>query len=381
MKEFIIWIIGLLLGWYGKNWITNVIGRSRSRYASSRLLKLRSEELRNWLIDYYTEQGFKKNLFTASINGEKKQIPFITKDEWYGKYFVTKKILSVDNKHDSCKVKIDKKFIAKRKFLGQKLWDDPFLCLKQISETKFSTTIETIKCSYYQYVSKCGLLEEETVKLIGSKRKKSPLRDKYARTLNDLINGCLKANGIGVQSLIAFKSTNGYEFMLQKRSKDLCIAPGYTAVVPCFGCIPLRDMNEENDILMFNFLKEFYEELYDQEELIRNTKRLCQDWFFEQEPIRTLLQLKEKGEFSVHVIGFGFDALTAEVNISLLALIENIDFMEQELKRMKYNWEIKGIEIINQKSTRLADWLKSGELLPSCSFAISNALPIVNSKL
>lgn len=380
MKELMIWLIGLILGWYGKDWIKKVFERYRARYASTRLTRLRSEKLRNWLIDYYIKNGFEANLFMASINGEKKQIPFLTKNNWFGKCFDTKTLLKIGNDRDSCDVKVDKKFITKRKLLGQTLWDAPFLCLKKISETEFSITIETIKCQYYQYVSKCGLLEEETIKLINRKRKKSPLRDKYARTLDHLINGRLSANGIGVQSLIAFKSTNGYEFLLQKRSDKLCIAPGYTAVVPCFGCIPWEDSNEESDILLFNFLKEFYEELYNQEELIENTKRLREDWFFDREPIRTLLELKRKGEFTLHAIGFGFDALTAEVNISLLAQINNTDFIKQELRRMQYNWEIKGIETINQGSKKMAEWLKSGELLPSCAFAISNALKIISKQ-
>lgn len=165
---------------------------------------------------------------------------------------------------------------------------------------------------------------------------------------------------------------------MQQRADKLCTGGGFTTVIPTFAIEPLRDENLDTDILYFNFYKEFYEELYDKEELVKDNRRLSENWFFQEEPIKTLISLREKGEFKLHVIGFGIDALTGELNISILALIDNTDFFNNELGRMKYNWEVNGVSQLDFRSSDLDELFQSGLLQPSSAFCITNVQKILS---
>ncbi len=380
MIEILSLIIGTILGWYGREWIEDFLKKRKQIKASSRIEILHSEKIKNWLIDYYVENDFEEHLFLSSINGEKKSIPFLTKENWYGKLFSTKPFLKIKNNEKNCQVKIKDKYIKKRKHFGQNIWNDTILCLESVNDTQSSIHIDAMKCEFYQYVCRCGVLEDETINIIKNNWEKTPFRDECAKTLLELSSGSLEASGIGLNCLIAYKDNSSYKFILQRRTNELFTGGGFIAVTPCSYIEPLKNMDGNGDIILYNFLKELYEELYDQEELIRSKQRLRDDWFYQQDPISTLLNLKINGEFSLHVIGFGFDALTGEVNISALAIIDNQSFIEKELSRMKYNWEIKGIEILDYHSEKLNEWFNSGLLIPNSAFSITIAQNLLDNK-
>ena len=128
-----------------------------------------------------------------------------------------------------------------------------------------------------------------------------------------------------------------------------------------------------------DFLREFSEELYfsqHQEQL----GQLRADWFYELEPVKRLIQLRDNGQFVFETTGFGFDALTAELHFAAIAVVIDETFAEHELRRMNRNWEANGIRLVNVNSDAMTEIIESESTYPTSAFVFASARVWLNQK-
>lgn len=375
MIEIINLIIGSILGWYGRDWIENYSKKTWEKKVTQRAKILGSPKVNEWLFKYYQKE-FKEGMFyQVEIDNQKKTIPMFVLPKWIQCHNNTESFLQYNRKTSS--IPVDKKLIRYRKKLGQNLWNDSMLCLDKIVEQNGKVFVEAKKCDFFQYVSRCGNIEDETIRAIQKNTTKAPLRDQYAKSLEKLKEGSLETNGIGVHTFLALKNGKSYNLLIQKRSDNLLFKGGLKAGVPCLGCTPVED-SIEKDVLSYNVLKEIYEELYDKEEVIKKTKRLVVNWFYQQEPIKSIINLRKENKIEIKVLGFGIEALSGEVNLSVLVIINDEDFIRQEISRMSHNWEMNGVEPIDYKSKTLDKWILKDEVIPPCAYSIIEARKHLN---
>lgn len=368
LANLIIATICLVLGWFGRDWVVSwVLGRRQRAWEKRKTtLRDKSEE---WLKQYYGKSNHKDELYSLS-GKDGARIPYLTRKAWYGSHVRDTRI-EIKDHSNLCRVKIDKRVIRNRTKMGQEIWDDPTLCFMGIGQQENKIQIETRVCQYFQYLSRCGKLEDELYKCILSKRKKPRLRDEQAPSLDALESTRLETQIIGVAAAVVFRHHGKVEILIQERSDKTAIAGGTYAMVPSFVFNPDNLKDVPMDILLHTFLLEFYEELYDREELVRKSKHLEPTWFYSEEPIKTLLELHKSGKFQFEVLGFGFDGVTGEFNIAALALVENDEFVDYEIRRMKRNWEIHDFRLIALDSDELRKQLFSKKQYVTSKFCLS----------
>jgi hypothetical protein len=149
------------------------------------------------------------------------------------------------------------------------------------------------------------------------------MRDKIAGTLGHFQTGRPGGQLVGFGVAMVLASPDGWKILVQDRSHDAGVAGGTSAAIPAYVCEPVDDASGEKFDPFRDFLREFSEELYfsqHQEQL----GQLRADWFYELEPVKRLIQLRDSGQFVFETTGFGFDALTVELHFAAIAIVIDV---------------------------------------------------------
>lgn len=386
ISDFVSGILWFTFGFLSQKIISKlrtVHKRSQTQLRRKQVLPSYSAE---WLIKYYRDRNRLGDLLSIELaNEQRRYFPFLTKSSWHDKPISEDELIVEQAELLYSGAKINQRILNKKKnFISLvskegDIWNDPLLCVSSISSNQISPRLTVEIAEYFQYLSACGALEEETYETIRKRRKRTPLRDKYACNIETLSKCGLKAHGLGMQVVFLYKDIGGFKILIQERSFSTAIYGGAMAVVPIFGCQPVSVGSKPEVSLLYNFLREFYEELYANPDVQRPSSHLDPTWFYEVEPISTLLSLYKSGGFVFEILGFGFDALNGEVNIAALAFIKDSNFMNKELRRMKSNWEIKNILIKDIDSTELRQDILNNRFQPGSVFAITKAIQRLNT--
>lgn len=366
LVDILIAILFMILGWYGRDWAEKAI-KTRRKKIFEKKERFIQENGKHWLINYYIDKGQGDFLYTLA-NGKK--IPYLTRDSWHGlnleKYKIQYSI------HDTrCPVEVELPLINERKRIGQNVWDGNTLCLSGISISNKEININLSHGTYFQYLTISSKLRNEMYDCLRFHYKQPVYRNQFGRVIHHLENGDLRAQILGFTVAVVFNIDGELKVLLQERAKSTGVAGGYYAVVPAFVCDPASLNSTKLPMDVHHFLLEFFEELYDQEELVKNKKYFSHEWFYEQEPIKTLINLYERGNFKFEILGFGFDGNTGELNVAALAYINDSTFAKNELRRMTQNWEINGMQLIDIFSDDLNKIIFSEKMYVTGAFTLS----------
>lgn len=345
-------------------------------YSSSRIVRdrtkrkvaLSSPELYRWIIEYYLRNS-PDDLYLVSIGSRPKLIPFLSKPCWQGEG-------KVDIQFDSSwKSKADiTDLVEKRRSLGYRIENRDVYCLYRITENSETNILQLGLCSYEQYVSTCGVLEEETLMCYKNKRKASKLRDQAASNLKLLETCPLGAHAMGVHTTVVFHTESDPVCLLQQRSFGTITSAGLSAVLPAFAFQPMFGEPAREFNLQHQFLREYGEEVLNIEELSDDTGYLAHDWFYSRPGVLDLVILFEQGLATISCTGFGFDAVNGEPNLSLLVEVKSPEYWENTRHNMHKCWESNRIytEQISSVKTQLGTNPLSWA--PGSVFSLSMAL-------
>ncbi|HYE11833.1 MAG TPA: hypothetical protein VEF53_16830 [Patescibacteria group bacterium] len=366
--NILLMVLSLILGWYGREWIECYLKKREYNklLCKAKFMKDRAEE---WIVNYYDKEP-NKNILYCLENGTK--IPYITKKNWYGKNFNnTLTILLTDNETT---YPINNKYIKERQLLNQNIWDGNVFCLDNIKEKENKINVYVGKCTYFQFVTAADHLAAETIKCIKrNNNMNATFRNKYFGNMHQLSNNCLKTQILGVTVAMLFRFEDSHYVLIQKRSSSVGVAKNTYAVVPSFVCnqpnnYPKKDINK---IIFHFFLAELLEELFDYKSIIENKEYIIYDWFYNEYPVKELLNLQKKGSFKFKTLGMGFDAFTGELNIAAISVIEDIVFSKSITKNMKKNWEINDCQLIDINSEEFEQILYSKNTYTTTKFTLS----------
>jgi len=314
------------------------------RYKITHLKNVRKRvdnNLKTWLLDYYDRKNGEKIIYELHNN---LKIPYLSKPSWFKQSDSAREVhFFLDNavKED---IKEDIKIIKNRKMLGQKITNNEIWSLKNIDENSDSNviTISMKKSRYNKYITIADklALEAERCQRMGFFLKPK-VRNKRARTLLDLLLNKPGVQIIGFSVACVFHFNNKYEVLIHRRSYDTAIGGGKMSVIPSYVCEPTPTGVDYKDNVPFElhyFLKEFSEEIYNQNELQDNGNIANHRWFYEMEPTKSLLESYGTG-FKFQILGLGFDAITTELNIAAVAYLNESKISYDLRGNSSYNWE------------------------------------------
>jgi hypothetical protein len=270
------------------------------------------------------------------------------------------------------------KFIVGESNSGH-LWNDDLLYVASISDISATPRLSIRTSSYFQYLSACGALEDETSVAVRSRRPATPIRDRAMLSVEAAAACRLGASGLGMQVTVVFPMDGDIKVLVQRRSLGVATYAGSLAVVPVFACQPSATGGGGPPSLFHNFLREYLEELYDVRDVERYTSHLDHRWFYAEPAAQALLALKASGGFVFELLGVGVDALNGEVNIAALAILLDPEFVKRELPRMKANWEMTSVEVAPLYSPKLCKQVLADEFRPGSAFSLALAMDRVSS--
>ncbi|MFE0027371.1 hypothetical protein [Amycolatopsis sp. NPDC059021] len=336
----------------------------------------------DWLIRYYRRRGADKDLYVADHGSRRQVVPFLTKPSWYADGLV-ESIVDQQVPHELSAVPVDTKVLAARgRYLavedeGGEPWNELLACAAGVTEDGSGPRVRLVLARYFQYLSACGPIEDETYAAIAKPSRATPLRDRVLPDVDVAARCSRGAHAFGMQVATVFDTGGRHVVLIQRRSFAVSIYGGALAVVPVFGCQSV-DLSERTPVSLFhNYLREVYEELYGGVEVQRRGTRVDPTWFYREAPIARLLAARERGDLEFTLLGFGFDALNAEMDLCALAYVSDRRYAEEEIAVMTTNWEIQDIAIHDLWGSELTDLMLAGEFSPGSVFTLARAREVL----
>lgn len=377
--------------------------RTQRRIGKRQTLLGNVKQVYGWLIEYYARGDAQDTLFDCKIGSYETKIPFLTKPEWQRPLPIpiNQDVLLAYNDASPQNFEVDSRLLKRRQELGQRLFNEPALYLDRIEYTP-GLRLHVKTCDYFQIATSMIKLEEETFRAVRRNTfRRTPVRDAYLPHLERAEHLPAKPFAIGCAFVLALKTPNSYEVLIHTRSHSTVTFGGLKAVTPNFGLAPIRGLSRnlrlvgleeseattgEMNLLFYNFVKEYLEELFDYEQLIEQMRerRANPFWFFELPEAAQLMHYVLEGSLTIEFTGFGFDALNGNSIIAMLGVLDDQD-MSIDLKRhLRMNWEFANeqgdfeIEAVDIQSPVLEQWLREHRYHAGGAFAISKALERLN---
>ncbi|HEX5496087.1 MAG TPA: hypothetical protein VFX70_16080 [Mycobacteriales bacterium] len=367
----------------GQDWI-------RQRRSMKHLTRIQEQRhprfTHDWLVRYYLDKGRLDDLYLFEDNGHRNLVPFLTRPSWAITDIAEEELIQQDVPQFRSTVNVDQRVLRRRvNYLpgvrrDGAVWNDLLACAAGVGDGPKGPRIRLIMAEYFQFLSACGSLEDETYDAIRGRNRRTPLRDKFMPDLKTAELCPLGAHAFGMQAAFVFDDDGVFKILIQRRSNSVSIYGGALAVVPVFGCQSF-DLTDESSVSVYhNFLREVYEELYGGVEVERPGPRVDPRWFYVEPSVARLIEAREAGEFEFKLLGFGFDALNGEIDISGLALVTKNHFACDELARMTANWEIQNIQVWDLFGARLTAALLTNEFSPGSVYTIARAREVVRAR-
>jgi len=386
-------VVGTVFSIFGQSAWDRARIRERVRTARirRRIAHLEDGSIYGWLKSYYISRGAESDLYRCRIGAVVETIPFLTTPMLVGEITdlsAFSKQFVYDGPSEEA-FPIDKRMVHRRESLGQVLFDEPTIFLHAIQIDCGTPKVISKSCRYLEMFSLLAMLEEETHRASTISRKcRTPARDRILPDLGTALDTRNRPRSIGCQVALAFRTARSWEVLLQVRSHSTITFGGASAVIPVFGLSPMSESDSSN-LLLHNIVKEYCEELFDYEELIRtaSSRRASPLWFLTLPEAREFLAALQERELAVEFTGMGFDGLNASLTLSFSVLVQDRALADDLKERMRANWEVAShdevctpLEFIDIDNPRLGELLKQGAYHVGSAFCISRLLGLLDRR-
>lgn len=245
--------------------------------------------------------------------------------------------------HETSTVEVDQRVLAKRgKYLtvvddSGEPWNEWLACAAGVEETGAGPHIRLVLARYFQYLSACGPIEDETYAAIAKPSRRTPLRDSVLCDAETAMARGRGAHAFGMQVATVFDTGSRQLVLIQRRSYAVSITV----------------------------------------EVQRRSARVDPTWFYREAPNARLLSVHHRGQLDFRLLGFGFDALNGEMDMCALAHISDESDVTDELAAMTTNWEIQDIDVYDLWGDALSAAMLAGEFSPGCVFTLARAREVL----
>jgi len=366
-----------------------IIYKFYKNYLSQKRKQLQnSPKVRNFIFRYYADKDASDDLFECNIQGYIDRILFLTNNHWINKNIDIFRVPNVIVQAQSTPLqyRINKRMIKKRKLIGQRLFDDNVLYLSRILP---SGEIEAKICTFFQKLTLIDKLETETLNAAKCPIIKTRTRDTVLQNFNKALKPMNLPISLGCHVVLMLKLDGDLYVALHERSEETYIYGGAIATVPVFGMVPIPtyvstivpDTLKQN-ILFYNIIKEYCEELYDKEVLQGKENHNDPFWFYEKiNEAKELIFSLQNNTSHCKLLGYGFDAISGLSILASLLYVENETLARNIFDNCKANWETssRGIKFYKTNAPELRQFLEKARYQNGTAFALSQALEFMKN--
>ncbi|MCD2468708.1 hypothetical protein MBT42_34810 [Streptomyces sp. MBT42] len=330
----------------------------------------------DWIARYYRERGRLDDLYRIVIGSRAVSIPFLATAEWRQVDQDETLLLLQSPPHEHSSVVFNRRTVAARlqdpaEIDSPDVWNDLHACARAVTSTPDGPRIQVFVSDYFQYVTACGALEDETYAAVVRPERATPIRDQHLSSAARAAECGMGAHSIGMTVALVFWQDGVPKVIVQERSPAVSTYGGGLGIVPMFGC-QTHDLSDVTPVsLTHNFLREVYEELYDGSSVQSGSLRVDPSWFLGEPEMAYVVGRMEAGDLRLRLLGFGFDAVNGQLIIGGVAEIRDPEFARTELSRLVGNWEIRSIFVWDLFGFELSDALLSHRFTPACAFTLA----------
>lgn len=359
-----------------KSWIQVFL---KKFFLKSRRELYRNKRITSWIENYYDFKGNYDNLFDCEIGTAQKKILFLTNEKWSNLDLDIYKqdILRLDQ-GQSMKFKTNMWMISVRRFLGQRLFNADSLYLYSATS---ADNLVVRKCKFYEKLTYIDSLERETHRCSRYKRICKPrIRDTYFSSFDRCVSQNRQPMSIGCHVACVITIDGKRLVCIERRSTETFTYGGYFALLPVFGLMPIPNDSQGN-ILLFNIIKEYCEELYNINELERAPVRADPFWFYKSLPqAQQLLECLEKQTAFCKYLGYGVDAVNGMGVLSVLLYVTDEKVSKSIYEQNIANWEVSsentkcGIQFVPIDDPSLAVHLEENDYQNASAITLDLAI-------
>ncbi|WP_141726380.1 hypothetical protein [Actinacidiphila rubida] len=338
-----------------------------------------------WVVDYYRRRNRVNDLFRVRSGAQAVFIPFLNLPEWNLVDQDEDGLLAQEIPHQHSDVVFNRRIVASRlsdpaEIDSPTVWNDLHACATRVVTTPSGPRITVSISDYFQYVTVCGALEDETYAAVEKPQRGTPIRDRHLSSAAEAAECGMGAHSIGMVVALVFQQNGVHKVIIQERSRAVSTYGGGLGVVPMFGCQTL-DLSDATPVsLTHNFLREVYEELYGGASVEHSSLRVDPRWFLAEPEMRYVVDKMAVDELRLRLLGFGFDAINGQLIIGGLAEVKDESFAESQLSRLVGNWEIHNIHVWDLFGYEVTDALLTHRFTPACAFTLARARELVLSE-
>lgn len=284
----------------------------------------------------------------------------------------------------------DERYLRLVRGVDRTLWNGPTYVMERLT-LKPRLQVDCALGWYFDSLRSCDSLEWELLKALGKghRRRKGglsglskelSLRRRLHKIVDDPVrSGHGRSAALACSTLVVFNDGREWRVLLRQRSSTVAVHRQLYHVIPSFMMQPLMSSYEREYSVVHNVLREFGEELFDIDELVRDEGHVAFDWFYEQPPVRHLRELLDSGEAQLLLTGLAVNLLNLRPEICTLLLIFTPDWYRMHARDLEgagllqYNWEFaSSVELCRGRMVPL-----SPPGLDSCDDLLSfnNAVP------
>lgn len=381
--EVLLLVLGALVGVFVDRGYE--FARSRtSEYSRKAAWKRREKAKKPSLVSKTLQEYYgKKELYLATISGTSKTIPLFVQKDWifFEDLHDLPQRLAVEKPVENDEFIIDENLIELRRNQGQRLFNNFTYYTKSTGSGPNEDQFLIAPTEYYKVITNLIQLEEEVFSSTSLDKAQLPFRDATFSSKSEALSAKLKPLSFGVNVGFVLKSTEEANVILQKRSTQTVTYGSSMALFPLFGLAPFGGgaSADPSELVYTNFVKEYLEEFFDNDDLIDNLSlnRVDPLWFMKLPEAIKIGEARKKGELKIFTLGFCLDALSGTTTLSILVELSNDQLQKEILESIVGNWEVEkptieapSIEIIDLFSSELGRYLQEDLLHSGSAFTL-----------
>ena len=366
------------------------------RTANKRGQRLRTEtNIRDQILSFYDDRGFGDHLYVPK-NIPLGRVPMLAFPGAPGLAISSAEFGLTMTSTLRVPMHVDRAAIARREAAGGRLWDGDllYLCHAKMPPVAMDGSwqgmpeLETGVTNYFSFVTAADEWRKEATNLASDQLLRAHYRD-----LDTLLTKPPSPLALSAAAVCVFHTAQGSLFPLAMRSDEVVNAMGALSLVPTFGLEPNTKgiAFSRFDLLKYNFLKEFVEEMYGMSEAEHNADsgRLHPDSIFETAEGTRLCAEFDDGRATLLVTGISGELTDGSLTLSLLAEFSSEEFFEEVLQAARPSWEWQPIPGSHQHVQFYplsalkgeAGAIQLSSLAHSAAFSLDRALEVLEQRV
>lgn len=390
MNELLLLLVGAVLGAI----LSTVAAEVYSQFRERRLVRRSAErrELRHaldsdgllsqWIIDFYCRQGFEEYLYRSPSSGV--LLDAISLDEWQANVDLQphqfRSIVDVDFE-SPVRRDVDRQIVDRIADSGVNLWDGEILSVKSVDFGERGAHLRAQRRSYFSAITQIGKIEDAL---------SSDRYDELQRLLPvppNILDGSVTLSLSACTALVLY-SKEGPIIPFQKRSSNVLMGAGMISLIPTFSLEPngRPGLVSSRNPLFYNFAREFGEELYNLEELIKagQSRRVSPDWIFDLAELKMIESAYKDGILRLTYLGISVHPRSNSISINLLAEIDVRGKYATVREQLQSNWETvadsageSGLQLLALDDPIIDHWAATGQLGPPSIITVDMARAVL----